>query len=145
MEDDSIYLFDSDRKDGNGSISSSGTAVILKFDTLHSLENYIRYVYYSLYPLTLYFQIEFINIHGPVNVRKKGWLSDKNIWQLKREDVTMIQEWKVSQLRRDMRIKKWIHETVQKRKICVKSNIKHYISESKVSGKSWGAAGIQKM
>ena len=39
---DSIYLFDFHSKDENGNLSSSGTAVLLKFDTFHSLENYIR-------------------------------------------------------------------------------------------------------
>ena len=38
----------------------------------------------------------------------------------------------------------WIHETVHKKKICVKSNIKHYISENKVSGNSWGATGYNR-
>ena len=33
----SIYLFDSHIKDKNGNLSSSGTAVLLKFDTLYSL------------------------------------------------------------------------------------------------------------
>ena len=36
----SIYLFDSS-KDENGNVSSSGTEVLIKFDTYHSLENYI--------------------------------------------------------------------------------------------------------
>ena len=39
---DSIYLFDFHIKDGNGNLSSCGTAVLLKSDTFHSLENYIR-------------------------------------------------------------------------------------------------------
>ena len=38
----SIYLFDSRSKDKNGNLSSSDTAVLLKFDSLYSLENYIR-------------------------------------------------------------------------------------------------------
>ena len=52
-----MYLFNSHNKDENGSLSSSGRAVLLKFDTLHSLENYIRSFYYSAYPMTLYFQL----------------------------------------------------------------------------------------
>ena len=48
-----INLFDSHSKDENGQLSSSGTA-ILKFDILHSVENYIRFVYYNSYPLTIY-------------------------------------------------------------------------------------------
>ena len=68
---DSIYLFDSDSKDENGNLSSSGTAVLLKFDLLYSLENYIRSVYYNAYPRTLYFQVQFIKVHYtvmPLNV-----------------------------------------------------------------------------
>ena len=51
-ENDSIYLFDSHSKDQYGNISSSDTAFLLKFDTLFSLENYIKSVYYNTYPLT---------------------------------------------------------------------------------------------
>ena len=66
---DSIYLFDSQSKDENGNLSSSGRAVLLKFDTLHILENYIRSVYYNAYPMTLYFQLQFINIYSNANVK----------------------------------------------------------------------------
>ena len=52
---DSIYLFDCHSKDENGNLSSSGTAVLLKFDVLYSPENYIRSVYYNAYLRTLYF------------------------------------------------------------------------------------------
>ena len=40
-----LYLFDSRSKDENGNLSSSGTAVLLKFDTLYSQENYVRSIY----------------------------------------------------------------------------------------------------
>ena len=36
----SIYLFDSHSKDENGNLSSSGTTVPVKFDTLHSVEKF---------------------------------------------------------------------------------------------------------
>ena len=62
---DLIYLFDSHSKD-NGNLLSSGMPVLLKFHTLHSLESYIRSVYYSAYPMTLYFQLQFINVHGTI-------------------------------------------------------------------------------
>lgn len=42
---DSIYLFDSHNKDGNDNLQSTGTVVILKFDKLHSLENYKQSAY----------------------------------------------------------------------------------------------------
>ena len=44
---------------------SSGT-VLLIFDTLYLLENYVRSVYYSTFSLTLYFQVQFIKVHCPV-------------------------------------------------------------------------------
>ena len=53
---DSINLFDSHSKDENGNLSSSGTAV-LNIDTLCSLENCVRLVYYNVFPLTLHFQV----------------------------------------------------------------------------------------
>ena len=43
------------------------TAVFLKFDTLHLLENYLKSVYYNTYPLTLYFQVQFIKAHCSLN------------------------------------------------------------------------------
>ena len=66
---DSIYLFDSHSKDENGDVSSFGTAVLIKFDTLRSSKNYIRSVYYNAYPLTLYFQMQFIKVDCTVNAR----------------------------------------------------------------------------
>lgn len=47
-ENNSIYLFDSHLKDENDSLLSSGIAVLLKFNSLCSLENRIRSVYYSI-------------------------------------------------------------------------------------------------
>ena len=67
---DSIYLFDSHSKDQYGNISSSGTAVLLKFDTLfYSLENYTKSVHYNAYPLTLYFQVQFMKVHCTENAK----------------------------------------------------------------------------
>ena len=42
--------------DENENLLSSGTEVLLKFDTLYSLENYTRWVYYHTFPLNLYFK-----------------------------------------------------------------------------------------
>ena len=66
---DSIYLFDSHSKDEYGNLSSSDTAVLLKFDSLNPLESYIRLVYYNTFPLTLYFQVQFIKFHCSVNTK----------------------------------------------------------------------------
>ena len=54
-----FFLFDSRRKYVIGRMSVTGTAVLLKFDLWQSLKNDIKSVYYSNYPMTLYFQINF--------------------------------------------------------------------------------------
>ena len=66
---DSIYILDSRGLHDNRNLLSFGTTVLLRFDVLHSLEKYIRSVYRSAYPLTLYFQIQFINVHSTINGR----------------------------------------------------------------------------
>ena len=43
-------------------MSATGIAVLLKFGLLESLQNYIKSVYYSNYPMTLYFQVQFLKI-----------------------------------------------------------------------------------
>ena len=42
-----IYLFDSHSKDKSRNLSSSGTAVFLQLNLLHTMENYVRSVYYK--------------------------------------------------------------------------------------------------
>ena len=42
---DSIYLFNSHNKDNNDNITSPGTVVLIKFDTLYLFENYVRSIY----------------------------------------------------------------------------------------------------
>ena len=66
---DSIYLFDSHTKDQYSNSSSSGTAVLLKFDTLFSLKNYIKSFYYNNNPLALYFQVQFMKVHCTENAK----------------------------------------------------------------------------
>ena len=46
-------LFDSNSKDKIGRMLATGTAVLLTFDSLQSLENHIKAVYYSNYRMTL--------------------------------------------------------------------------------------------
>ena len=66
---DSIYLFDSRSKDEYENLSTTDTAVLLKFDSLRSLENYVRLVYYNNLPQTLYFQVQYIKVHCCVNTK----------------------------------------------------------------------------
>ena len=47
----------------NGNASPSGTTVLLKVDTLLSLEKCIKAIYYSNYPLTMYYQLPFAKFY----------------------------------------------------------------------------------
>ena len=64
-----FFLFDSQSKDEIGRMSVTGTAVLLKFDSLQSLENYIKSVYFSNYPMTLYFQVQFLKLKCTDNAK----------------------------------------------------------------------------
>ena len=50
-------------------MSATGKAVWPKLDSLQSLENYIKSVYYSHYPMTLYFQVQFLKLKRFENVQ----------------------------------------------------------------------------
>ena len=67
-----IFLFDSHSKNEIGRMSAKGTAVLLKFDSLLSLENYIKSGYYSNYPVTLYFQEQFLKLKCTENSKKQN-------------------------------------------------------------------------
>ena len=62
-------LFYSHSKYEIGRMSATGTAGLLKFDSLQSLENYIKPVYYSNYPMTLYFQVQFLKLKCTENAK----------------------------------------------------------------------------
>ena len=66
---DSIDLFYSHSNDENDNLSSSGVAVLLKFDMLCSQKNFITLVYYKAFPLALYFKVQFKKIHCTVNAK----------------------------------------------------------------------------
>ena len=66
-----FYVFNSHNKDGNDNISAAGTATLLKFESLSSLENYTLSVYYTNYPMTLYFQIQFNRVTCTLHVRNR--------------------------------------------------------------------------
>ena len=58
-----FFLFDSHSKNSNGNICQNGTSVLLKFEALNKLQEYIKDIYYvGLKHETLYFQIQFINL-----------------------------------------------------------------------------------
>ena len=51
-----LFLFDTHSKSAIGRISATSTVILLKSDSLQSLENHIKSVYYSFYPMIIYFQ-----------------------------------------------------------------------------------------
>ena len=44
---DCVYLFDSHSKDYEGNISQNGSAILMKFETLDDLQDYIKLIYYN--------------------------------------------------------------------------------------------------
>ena len=68
---DCVYLFDSHSKDDEGNISESGSAILMKFETLDDLEDYIKLIYYSSqHHKTLYLQMQFISIRCANNLKE---------------------------------------------------------------------------
>ena len=68
---DCVYLFDSHRKDYEGNISQNGSAVLMKFENLDDLQDYIKLIYYSSqHHKTLYFQMQIISIRCSNNLRE---------------------------------------------------------------------------
>ena len=65
-----FFLFDSHSKDEIRRMSATGTAVLLKFDSLQLFENYKKPVYYSNYSMTLYFQIPFFKTKMHIRYKK---------------------------------------------------------------------------
>ena len=124
---DSIYPFDSHSKDQYGNISSSGTAVLLKFDTLFSLENYIKSVYHNTYPLTLYFRAQFMKAHCTENAKiavksllKKEGLSarrERDLNARKRKNHDDPEKKKETQLEKDIMIKKKPWNSIKRKNI----------------------------
>ena len=112
-------------KDENGILSSSGTAVVLTFDTLYLLESYVRKFYYNIFPLTLYFQVQFIKVHCTVNANKsiKYKLKKKRLsarWEkdlLVKKHIMTIKERKNRQLKRDIIIRVNLEDGIAKRSI----------------------------
>ena len=67
---------------------ATGRAVFLNFDLSHSLEDYIKLVYYSNYPRPLYFQVQFLKLKCTGNTK------DTTISALKNERKKIIKSLK---------------------------------------------------
>ena len=133
---DFIYLFDSHSKDKQDNTSSSGTAVLLKLDTLNSLENHVRSVYYNTYPQILYFQVQFIKVNCTINAKKtiknctkKEQLSAKRKRSLIAEkgSIMKIQKRKYRQLKRDTKVREFIKQHEKEKYLKIPKIKKIYI------------------
>ena len=68
---DCLYLFDSHSNDYKGNISQNGSAILMKFENLDNLQDYIKVIYYSSqHHKTFYFQMQFISIRCSINFRE---------------------------------------------------------------------------
>ena len=91
-----FFLFNSHSKEKIGRISATGTVVLIKFDLLQPLKNYIKSAYYPNYPKTPYFQIQFLKLKLTENTKssiKNALKSDrkKKLSSLKK-NFTKVQE-----------------------------------------------------
>ena len=58
-----FFLFDLHSKNSSGNICQNGASVLLKFETLNKLQEYVKHIYYiGLKHETSYFQIQFIHL-----------------------------------------------------------------------------------
>ena len=58
----SFYLFDSHSRDSSGNPTIYGTSVLLKFNSISYIDEYIRKMYLEKQPISVYFQIQFIRV-----------------------------------------------------------------------------------
>lgn len=58
----SFYLFDSQSRDSSGNPVIDGTAILVKFNSLLYIGEYIRKMYFEKKPSSIYFQIQFIQV-----------------------------------------------------------------------------------
>ena len=83
--------------------SSIGTAVLVKFDSLKSLENYVKSVHYSNWLSTFYFHVQFSKLKCTENVKS-------TVTRALKSDRMK----KVSPLKKISRIKKKMKRTKEK-------------------------------
>ena len=137
-----FFLFDSHSKDKTGRVSATGTAVLLKFDSLQSLENYIKSVYYSNYPMTLYFQIQFLKLKCTEKTkstiksalkceRKKKVSSLKKKYQEQEKKMQGAKERYYRQSLKDSIEKGNIRKILNKKKIIKKRNTRKTLHQKK--------------
>ena len=62
MARDCFFIFDSHSRDSSGRKVVNGTAVLLKFLSLHHLDDYIKRTYFQRNLDSLYFQFQFVQI-----------------------------------------------------------------------------------
>ena len=102
----------------------------LRFYILHSLDNYIRSVYYNACVMNLNFQLQFIKLHCTVNAES----TKKCLLKKERSSANQQRDWNLQKIK--------YHENPEKKRQAVKrryhdqkESVKQYIKEKKC-GKS---------
>ena len=131
-----FFLFDSQSKDEIGRMSVTGTAVLLKFDSLQSLENYIKSVYFSNYPMTLYFQVQFLKLKCTDNAKS----TIKNVLKSERKKKASSLKYQQGPEKKCKMLKRDSIEIQSQEDSIKKGNIRKILNNKKnvkkISGKS---------
>ena len=108
-----VYLFESHSKDYEGNTSQNGSAILMKFETLDDLQDYIKLIYYSSqHHKTLYFQMQFISIRRANNLRES--IKSELILNRPKQCIIKKQELENSQAPEMLLAKKQKIETLNK-------------------------------
>ena len=124
-------------------MSATGTAVLLEFNTWQSLEIYMKLVYYSNYPMNIYFQVQFLKLKCTENtkntiknalkseIKKKVLLLKKAILpRTKKMPGAKEKYYRDPESRRQCRKRKY-QENSEQQKEYQKGNIRKTLSQKK--------------
>ena len=57
-----VYVFDSDSRNSSGFHDSNGKAILLKFCSVNSLNNYLNWFYYSMVSIDTQYDLKYVGI-----------------------------------------------------------------------------------
>ena len=124
-----FFLFDSHSKYEIGRMSVTGTAVLLIFVSLQSLENYIKSVYYSNYPMTLYSLVQFLKL----KYTEKTKSTNKSILKGEgRKKVSLLKKSVKNQKRKCKKPRRDIIKIQSQKDSVEKGNIRKILNKKKI-------------
>ena len=120
-------------------MSATGATVLIKLDSLQSLENYIKLVCYSNYPVTLYFQVQFLKLKCTENRKstiksalKSEWKKKYHHWK-KYQGPENKMQWAKDRYYRNPESRRQYQKTKYQKSPEQEKNI----YKKEISGKSW--------